>query len=329
MGRVIDREDFDDADYQRFSMRLQHCLIALRELLTRPGFGVGEKTIGAELELVLVDSGARPLPMNLRVLGDTVDPRVTVELDRFNMECNLTPTPLANKPFSVIGSEIDDALEEVRRAAAAHGGRVAAIGILPTLREGDLQTSAMTDFPRYRALSKALRRIRQEPFQVAIEGEDRLEIECDDVTFEGAATSLQVHLRVNPEDFAAIFNAAQIATAPVLAAAGNSPTFLGRRLWEETRVAASRAFRSEPGGWSKEPGSSSRRQSHFTKSSFRSCPMRIPSRARWPGGFPLSTRSACTREPCGVGTVPFTTRPAVGTFGSNSARYPPAPPPST
>jgi hypothetical protein len=29
----------------------------------------------------------------------------------------------------------------------------------------------------------------------------------------------------------------QLATAPVLAVAGNSPTFLGHRLWEETRVA--------------------------------------------------------------------------------------------
>jgi hypothetical protein len=33
------------------------------------------------------------------------------------------------------------------------------------------------------------------------------------------------------------FNAAQLATAPVLAAAGNSPIFLGRVLWEETRIA--------------------------------------------------------------------------------------------
>ena len=40
-----------------------------------------------------------------------------------------------------------------------------------------------------------------------------------------------------PGEFTRIYNAAQLATAPVLAVAGNSPTFLGRRLWEETRVA--------------------------------------------------------------------------------------------
>jgi hypothetical protein len=54
---------------------------------------------------------------------------------------------------------------------------------------------------------------------------------------EGANTSLQLHLRVSPQDFARTYNAAQIATAPCLAAATNSPTFLAKSLWEETRVA--------------------------------------------------------------------------------------------
>jgi len=52
-----------------------------------------------------------------------------------------------------------------------------------------------------------------------------------------SATSFQVHLKVDPEHFASHFNAAQLAIGPVLAVAGNSPTILGHRLWEETRVA--------------------------------------------------------------------------------------------
>jgi gamma-glutamyl:cysteine ligase YbdK (ATP-grasp superfamily) len=237
MGREIDREEFLDEDYQRFSLRLQHCLIALRELLGRPDFGSGPASIGAELEFALIDADARPLPLNHKIVGETIDPRVTVELDRFNLECNMDPTSLAGRPLTFLREEIDDSLFEVRRAAAAHDGRIAVIGILPTLRADDLQSSAMTDHPRYRALSAALRRIRQEPFGVHITGKDSLEIECDDVTYEGAATSLQIHLRVAPKDFSAIFNATQLATGPVLAGAGNSPTFLGRRLWDETRVA--------------------------------------------------------------------------------------------
>jgi hypothetical protein len=54
---------------------------------------------------------------------------------------------------------------------------------------------------------------------------------------EGANTAFQMHLRVEPAAFANVYNAALIASAPALAAAANSPTFLGRRLWDETRVA--------------------------------------------------------------------------------------------
>jgi hypothetical protein len=111
------------------------------------------------------------------------------------------------------------------------------IGILPTLREADLQSSSMTDMCRFRALSAGIRRLRDRPFEVAIDGDDPLSLSCDDVTLEGANTSFQVHLRVAPADFARVYNAVQIATAPVLAVAGNSPLFLGHRLWEETRIA--------------------------------------------------------------------------------------------
>jgi hypothetical protein len=104
--------------------------------------------------------------------------------------------------------------------------------------------------PRYRALSAAVRRRREgAPFKVAIAGEDTLTLTWDDVTLEGANTSLQFHLRVAPEEFARVYNAAQLATGPVLAVSANSPLFLGRRLWDETRVALFRQAvddRAEP-----------------------------------------------------------------------------------
>jgi gamma-glutamyl:cysteine ligase YbdK (ATP-grasp superfamily) len=249
VGREIDRERFEEEEYRQFSARLEQSLLALEALLARPGFGVGPPSLGAELELSLVDADARPLPANRRVLAGTVDPRLTVELDRFNVECNLRHAPLAGRPLSALGDEIRGALSELRRAAAAHGGRLVPIGVLPTLRPGDLQSSAMTDSIRYRALSAAVQRLRREPFHIRIHGPEPLDIHCNDVTFEGANTSFQLHLRVNPGDFAAVYNAVQMATPPVLAVAGNSPTFLGHRLWEETRVALFKQSVDDRGSW--------------------------------------------------------------------------------
>src|ERR1044071_179108 len=64
MGLEIDRDHFDEEHFQRFSERLQQNLAALAEVLARPGFGAGPASIGAELELSLVDGAGRPLPYN-------------------------------------------------------------------------------------------------------------------------------------------------------------------------------------------------------------------------------------------------------------------------
>jgi len=237
MGASTDRDHFDEEEFTRFEHKLAQSLRALRAVLARPGFGVGAASLGAELELNLVDKTGAANPINRAVLAGTVDPRITLEVDRFNLEVNSRPVMLAGRPFTALAADLDDALVELRRSAAGHGAGVVAVGILPTLTEADLTSAAMTDGKRYRALSAGLKRLRQSAFPVRIEGRDPLVTSFDDVTLEGANTSFQVHLRVDPSEFARSFNAAQLAIAPVLAIAGNSPLFLGHRLWDETRVA--------------------------------------------------------------------------------------------
>lgn len=237
MGIEIERDGFTDADYAVFDVRLRACLKALEQLAARPGFGDGPMSLGAEVELDLVDEFDRPCPKNKDVLSQINDPRVTLELDRFNLEINTTPVPFAGAPFSALATELRHALSVMDRAAQAHGAHVLPIGILPTFTAADFAPSALSEVRRYRALSAGIQRLRHSPFPIRIEGIDRLELDWNDVTLEGANTSLQIHLRVPPARFASVYNAAQIATAPALAIAGNSPLFLGKRLWEETRIA--------------------------------------------------------------------------------------------
>src|SRR5215471_1037973 len=94
MGQDIERDTFDELEYTRFAQRLEENLSALQDLLDRSGFGVGPTTIGAELELFLIDDAGRPLPRNQAVRVASADPRVTVELDRFNLELNASPVRL-------------------------------------------------------------------------------------------------------------------------------------------------------------------------------------------------------------------------------------------
>jgi len=237
VGIDIDRESFDEAEHEPFLQRLFASLRAIRTLLERPGFGEGAPSIGAELELNLIDSAGRPARCNEAVLKHAANPRLALELNQFNLEINSTPVDLTGAPFTAIGDELRTILDTTQVAAAHHGARLVPVGILPTLSTQDVLTHAMTDRPRYRALSNKLREMRGGPFRVRINGIEPIEMGCDAVTLEGAATSLQLHLRSDPSRFADIYNAAQIATAPALAVASNSPFFLGHRLWDETRIA--------------------------------------------------------------------------------------------
>jgi nitrate/nitrite transporter NarK len=46
---------------------------------------------------------------------------VVLEIDRFNLELNLTPAPLAGRPFTAMASELDQALGSVTGLVGAAG----------------------------------------------------------------------------------------------------------------------------------------------------------------------------------------------------------------
>ena len=235
MGIEIDRTTFTSSDYRRFFDALLGNLAVLEDLLATPGFGKGAGSIGAELEMYIVDRDGSPLHLNQEIREAARDPQLTLELNRYNLEYNLTPCALGNSPFVAIEEEIISKLAYVGKIAETVNGRIVPIGILPTLRQSDLGTHCVTDRKRYHALVKQLLR-RSAKFRIDIDGEDPLQLDMADITLEGANTSFQVHYRVQPQHFADTFNAIQLMTPLAMAVAANSPTLFGHRLWHETRV---------------------------------------------------------------------------------------------
>jgi CBS domain-containing protein len=133
--------------------------------------------------------------------------------------------------------DIEELLDMVREAAGQLGADVVLAGILPPLGKSDLTLDNITPLPRYHALNERLTRMRGGSYRLQLEGHDELQIEHDSVMLEACNSSCQVHLQVDADDFAAMYNVAQAMTAPVLAAAVNSPIPFGKRLWAETRIA--------------------------------------------------------------------------------------------
>ena len=240
MGLSIKTTEFAPEEFERFAAKVRTDLKALTRLLNRPGFGEGASSIGAEVEFYIVNPALRVQPINTEIAARVQDPQLTVELNRFNLEYNLSPQAFKGSPFARTEQELLSAIQRINQHAASLDGELVPIGILPTLRQSDMGAKAMTDEPRYHALSKALIQQRGEPFSIHIGGNDVINLEADDVYMEGANTSFQLHWRVPAHRFADYFNAVQLVTPVVLALASNSPSLFGHHLWDETRIAGPR-----------------------------------------------------------------------------------------
>ena len=111
------------------------------------------------------------------------------------------------------------------------------IGILPTLTNEHLHAETLSANPRYKLLNEQIFAARGEDLHIAIDGVERLSTYADTIAPEAACTSVQLHLQVSPQQFAAYWNAAQCIAGVQLAVGANSPFLFGKELWRETRIA--------------------------------------------------------------------------------------------
>ena len=230
-------EIVDTGNQQSFMDSVLDDLRALRQMLEQGRIGSGPPRIGIEQELFLVDDSWQPAPVGPQILEDNRNPRVTPELGRFNLEINFDPLEFRGGCLEELERQLNESIEELAVLARAHGARILLAGILPTLTLSQLTTRNMSPQQRYRTLSEAVTNLRGETHTLRIRGIDELMVKVKTIMLEACNTSFQVHLQVPPDQFPQYYNIAQLATAPVLAAAVNSPLLLSKRLWKETRIA--------------------------------------------------------------------------------------------
>ena len=239
MGRSIEFKDLGPEERREFSHRLEVQLQQLREQIQRPSFNRECFSLGAELEVYLVDDQCNPACINEELLAMSNHPQLTPEINRYNLELNLSPvTDHPGKPlFSPIEKEMRELLNLLQNHARSVGGNIIPIGILPTLGVKHLEMEYMTNRKRYHRLRESLCGVDDKNYRIDISGKDHLLLQGKGISVEGANTSFQIHLRVPANRFAEYFNAAQFATPILLGLVGNSPLVVGHRLWQESRIA--------------------------------------------------------------------------------------------
>jgi CBS domain-containing protein len=226
----------DPESRKYFLKHLLHDIEAIEKMLEEGLFEKGITRIGAEQEFCLVDRHYKPSKNASTILQIVDDDHFTSELARYNLEINLDPCDVCPDCFSKVETQLRRLLDQAEEAADSLDEKIILTGILPTIDFRAVQLEYLTPKTRYRALAQILSELRGEDFEVNITGVDELILRHDNILFEACNTSFQCHLQVDPDEFADMYNWAQMISGPVLSVVANSPLLLGKQLWAETRI---------------------------------------------------------------------------------------------
>ncbi len=238
MGDDIVDSRFTPEHFHRFANALRDETALLKEWLRDGRLASDPPRSGFELEAWLLDRDWRPAPVNAAFLEALDDAYAVPELAQFNIELNGPPQWLGDRPFTAMHRSLEALWGRCQATADRLQVRPLLIGILPSAREEDFTLASMSGLTRYRALNEQVLELRnRRPLTLDIQGpEDVLSLEHSDVMLEAAATSLQLHLQLQPATAGRYYNAATLLSAATVALAANSPFLFGRTLWQETRI---------------------------------------------------------------------------------------------
>ncbi len=237
MGEQVAATVFGREDRQRYRRKVRACLDVFAGMLAASRFDPERRSFGLEIELNLTDERGDPAMANAPVLEAIADPAFQTELGQFNVEINIPPRLLEGQVLAALEEAIRRSLNHGEERARTRGAHMMIIGILPTVAERHLSAESFSGNPRYQLLNEQIFAARGEDLQIEIDGPERLATLADTIAPEAACTSVQLHQQVDPEAFAAHWNAAQAVAGVQVAIGANSPFFFGKELWRETRIA--------------------------------------------------------------------------------------------
>ena len=248
MGREVTSRTFTREDRRLFRQKVLMCVDALERMLREGAFvddvDPPRPMLGMEIEFNLVHADMTPAMSNLAVLESIDDDAVfQTELGQFNVEMNVRPGPLIGEGTFELERTLRASLHVADARIHGHDAQLVMVGMLPTLQLEHLGREWITANPRYEQLNDQIFAARGEDIELDLEGvplegriAEQLKVDANSVLPEAACTSLQLHLRVAPDEFAAHWNAAQCLAGAQVALAANAPFMAGKALWHESRI---------------------------------------------------------------------------------------------
>lgn len=237
MGDEISQTEFSADVFEEFRNRLDMETVILQQWINEGRLHSKTPTSGCEVEAWLTDSKGEPSASNDEFLSALQNDLVVPELAKFNVELNTDPLVIQPGFLESMHSNLLKLWQSCEHTALTQGNKMVMIGILPTVKQSHLCIDNQSEMKRYQAVNEQIFRMRNgAPLHLSISGKENIEVDHYDVMLEAAATSFQIHYKVDIDMAVRAYNASRILSGPIIAMAANSPFLFGRDLWAESRI---------------------------------------------------------------------------------------------
>mgnify|MGYP005988344875 CR=1 FL=1 len=237
MGDEINQTEFSAEAFEEFRNRVDMETAILQQWANEGRLHCNSPSAGCEVEAWLTDSKGEPSPSNAPFLEALESELVVPELAKFNVELNTDPLKIEPGFLETMHSNLLSLWQSCEKTASSQGNNMVMVGILPTIKQSDLCMDNQSEMKRYKALNEQVFRLRNgAPIHLNIKGNETIGVEHHDVMLEAAATSFQIHYKVDIDQAVLAYNASRVLSAPIVAMAANSPFLFGHDLWAETRI---------------------------------------------------------------------------------------------
>ncbi len=238
MGKKIKSQRFSDRDVEEFEHNLRAEIELLKQWFLERNFADDHPLeVGFELEFHLLNKGLCVEPAYAEYIKSMSDDFVVSEFGKSMLEINSRHFGFYENALTKCKNHLDHLWDKCVVHAESLGLNALSIGIVPTGRRQDFVGSTVTDEARCLALNERLAILRNRcAIQLDLQGREHLHTECRSLALLGSACALQIQVQINLSKALRFYNASQVIAAPVLAIGCNTPFFLGKSLWDETRL---------------------------------------------------------------------------------------------
>lgn len=236
MGKPVTVSRVTQKDFSIFNEILKEEYAFLKNLFKERELSEDQEKIGSELEFQLVDQHYQPANLAEQFIRNANADFLVPEIGQSNVEINTSYHNLDGKVFNKLSNDIFNCCHISQVQADIEKVTPVALGLLFSVYDSSLLK--MYDMPRFQVMEDTLRELRNNKLiNISVDGSDHLEMRVDNTARILAATNAyQLHVQIKLSKSMRFYNASQILAAPILACSVNSPYFLGKKLWQETRI---------------------------------------------------------------------------------------------